>query len=134
MDPSMISDDEWKSKLTPEQYRVLRQQGTETPGSGELLYNKEAGTYTCAGCDTELFKSDSRYESNIAGLEGWPSFAAAVAERAVELRDDNAYGMHRTEVICKTCGGHLGHVFPDDSSPTGTHYCINSVALEFKNN
>ncbi len=132
MDPKQLTDDDWRRKLTPEQYHVLRDQGTEAPGSGSLLANNDQGNYICAGCGTHLFKSDSRYESNVRGLEGWPSFAAAADSDAVELRDDDSYGMHRNEVICKTCGGHLGHVFPDDSSPTGVHYCINSVSLDFK--
>ncbi len=132
MDPKQLTDDEWRKKLTEEQYRVLRERGTEYPGTGKLLYNKQSGDYVCAGCGTHLFASDSKYESTIRGLEGWPSFAAAANNTAVELREDNAHGMHRTEVVCKTCGGHLGHVFPDDSSPTGVHYCINSAALDFK--
>lgn len=131
--PSMdLTDDEWKAKLTPEQYRVLRQKGTEVPGSGALLHNNDTGDYTCAACGTVLFNSDEKYDSTIPGLIGWPSFAAAAADDTVELVDDNSMGMHRTEARCKTCGGHLGHLFPDDSSPTGQHYCINSAALDFK--
>lgn len=126
------SDDEWKAKLTPEQYRVLRQKGTEAPGTGKYLYNDDAGDYRCAACGAVLFRSDSKYESTIPGLVGWPSFADPVTNDAVVLSDDDSFGMHRTEVTCKNCGSHLGHLFPDDSSPNGQHYCINSVALEFE--
>lgn len=127
-----MADNEWKDKLTSEQYHVLREKGTEVPGTGKWLHNDETGDYTCAACGALLFKSDAKYESNIPGLEGWPSFADVAKSDAVELRDDNSLGMRRTEVICKNCGSHLGHLFPDDSSPTGQHYCINSVALDFK--
>lgn len=127
-----LTDDEWKAKLTPEQYRVLRQKGTEVPGSGELLHNTETGDYACAACGTVLFKSSEKYDSTVPGLIGWPSFADVADSTMVELIDDNSMGMHRTEARCKTCGGHLGHLFPDDSSPTGQHYCINSAALDFK--
>ncbi len=126
-----LSDDEWKQKLTPGQYHVLRQKGTEYPGTGELLHNDASGDYTCAACGTVLFKSDSKYLSDIPGLEGWPSFAEVASSDAVELKDDSSMGMQRTEAICKSCGGHLGHIFPDASSPTNQHYCINSVALNF---
>lgn len=127
-----ISEEEWQAKLTPQQYRILRQKGTEAPFTGELLRNDKSGDYTCAACGSVLFKSDTKYESDLAGLQGWPSFADAAASDAVLLVDDPSYGMQRTEVLCKTCGGHLGHLFPDDSSPTGQHYCINSGALDFK--
>lgn len=127
-----LSDDEWKQKLTPEQYHVLREKGTEAPGSGKLLQNDKTGDYACAACGTVLFKSDSKYESDIPGLEGWPSFADVAAGDAVVLTPDNSLGMSRTEVTCKTCGSHLGHLFDDASSPTNQHYCINSVALDFK--
>ena len=127
-----IPDDEWKAKLTPEQYHVLREKGTEAPFSGKLLGEKGSGDFTCAACGTVLFTSDSKYESDVPGLEGWPSFADVSHSDAVELSEDNSFGMHRTEVTCKTCGGHLGHLFDDGSSPTGQHYCINSVCLDFK--
>lgn len=122
----------WKKKLTPEQFTVLRNKGTEAPFSGKLLYNKDSGTYTCMGCGTELFSSDAKYDSTTPGLIGWPSFSEVTNSNAVELRDDNSWGMRRVEVVCKTCGGHLGHVFDDTSSPNGKHFCINSCALDFK--
>lgn len=125
------SEDEWKAKLTPEQYHILRQKGTEAPGSGAYLYNDKDGDYHCAACNSVVFKSDTKYESTIPGLIGWPSFSEAASNDAVVLSDDTSMGMHRTEVTCKACGGHLGHLFPDDSSPNGKHYCINSGALDF---
>lgn len=129
-----LSEDEWKAKLTPEQYRILREKGTEAPGSGKYLYNDEHGVYHCAACGAELFKSDTKYESTVPGLVGWPSFSDAATSDAVVLSDDNSLGMHRTEVTCKNCGSHLGHLFPDDSSPNGKHFCINSAALDFEKN
>lgn len=126
-----LSDEEWRQKLTPEQYHVLREKGTELPGSGKLLYNKESGMYVCAACGTPLFKSDAKYDSTMPGLVGWPSFTEAVDKDAIVLKDDNSLGMHRTEVVCSTCGSHLGHLFEDTSSPNGQHFCINSAALEF---
>jgi peptide-methionine (R)-S-oxide reductase len=127
-----LSDDEWKAKLTPEQYHVLREKGTEAPYSGKLLQNDKTGDYTCGACGAVLFKSDSKYESDVPGLAGWPSFADVASSDAVELEADNSLGMSRTEVICKNCGSHLGHIFDDASSPTGQHYCINSAALDFQ--
>lgn len=127
-----LSDEEWKAKLTPEQYHVLREKGTEVPGTGKLLHNNDTGEYTCAACKSVVFRSDTKYDSTVPGLIGWPSFSDAASNDAVELRDDTDLGMHRTEVICKTCGGHLGHLFPDDSSPNVQHYCINSAALDFQ--
>ena len=126
------TDDEWKQKLTPEQYHVLREKGTEAPGSGKLLYNEASGMYICAACGSSLFSSSAKYESTMPGLVGWPSFSEAAKNDAIELKDDNSLGMHRTEVICKTCGSHLGHLFEDPSSPNGQHFCINSEALDFK--
>lgn len=124
--------DEWKSKLTPEQYRVLREKGTEAPGSGKYVDFYEDGTYACAACGQELFKSDTKYESTMPGLIGWPAFSDAADSGVVRLEDDDSLGMRRTEVLCSNCGSHLGHLFPDDSSPNGQHYCINSVCLDFK--
>jgi peptide-methionine (R)-S-oxide reductase len=127
-----LSEDEWKQKLTPEQYHVLREKGTEVPGTGELLHNEKTGEYTCAGCGNVVFKSDTKYESTVPGLIGWPSFAEAAANDAVKLQPDDSLGMSRTEVVCANCGGHLGHLFDDPSSPNGKHYCINSCALNFE--
>jgi peptide-methionine (R)-S-oxide reductase len=127
-----MHDDDWKSKLTPEQYHVLREKGTEAPGTGELLHNDKTGDYTCAGCGNVVFKSDTKYESTTPGLIGWPAFTEAADNDAVELRPDDALGMSRTEVVCSKCGGHLGHLFDDPSSPNGQHYCINSAALDFQ--
>lgn len=127
-----LSDDEWKKKLTPEQYEVLRHKGTEAPFSGKLLENKDTGEYTCAACGQVIFKSGDKYDSSTPGLIGWPSFSAASANGAVELKSDTSWGMQRTEVVCSNCGSHLGHVFDDPSSPSGQHYCINSVALGFE--
>ncbi len=127
-----LTEDEWKAKLTPEQYHILREKGTEAPGTGKYLYNEASGMYHCAACGIALFKSDTKYESDIPGLAGWPSFYDAVKSDAVVLSDDNSLGMHRTEVTCGNCGSHLGHLFPDDSSPNGQHYCINSAALDFE--
>lgn len=125
-------NDKWKAKLTPEQYRVLREKGTETPFTGKLLHNDKTGDYTCAACGTVLFKSDAKYDTNTPGLVGWPSFSEVADSEKVELKDDDSLGMQRTEVICKTCGSHLGHIFDDRESPTGKHFCINSAALDFK--
>lgn len=132
MATTRVSEEEWHKRLTPEQYHVLREGGTEAPGSGKLLYNKEAGTYTCAACGAVLFMSDAKYDSSDPGLAGWPSFSEAAEAGAVELRDDSSLGMHRTEAICAHCGSHLGHLFDDPSSPSGEHYCINSMALDFQ--
>ena len=126
-----LSEDEWKAKLTPEQYHVLREKGTELPGSGQYLNNDEQGNYTCAACGAMLFKSDAKYESTLPGLIGWPSFSDAASNEALVLSDDDSLGTRRTEVTCANCGSHLGHLFPDDSSPNGQHFCINSVALDF---
>ena len=128
-----LTDQEWKERLTPEQYAILREKGTEAPFSGEFITPKDNGTYTCIACGNVLFTSDTQYESKMPGLLGWPSFADIAQSDAVELVDDNSLGMHRTEVLCKQCGGHLGHVFEGDAdSPTGKHYCINSVCLKFE--
>ena len=122
------SEKEWKLSLSPEQFRVLRQCGTEPPFSGKYVYNKEKGTYVCAGCGNKLFSSDTKFESG----SGWPSFWEELSDESVDLRQDNSHGMRRIEVVCKKCGGHLGHVFEDGPKPTGLRYCINSISLDFQ--
>jgi len=127
-----LSDEEWKKRLSPEQYKVLREKGTEVPFSGELLNETGTGNFVCGACGNLLFKSDTKYESTIPGLMGWPSFADVAGSDAVELSDDDRHGMHRIEVTCKNCGSHLGHLFDDNTAPTGKHYCINSASLQFQ--
>lgn len=125
-------DDPWKKKLTPEQYRVMREKGTEAPGSGKYVKKTGDGVYHCAGCGTKLFSAQDQFESTEPGLVGWPSFDKAEHLENIELRPDNMLGMRRTEVVCKNCGSHLGHVFDANDSKTGKHFCINSCALEMK--
>jgi len=136
-----LSDEEWRDRLTDDEYHVLRERGTEPKFSGDYLDHKADGTYTCAACGAELFDADTKFDSG----SGWPSFYDVVehgstgnqtasgdaVDSAVELETDTRHGMRRTEVLCARCGGHLGHVFEDGPDPTGERYCINSVALEF---
>jgi len=123
-----LTEEEWRERLTPEQYHVLREAGTERAFTGKYEQNKAAGIYACAGCGTALFSSDTKYNSG----SGWPSYTAPVAPDAVEEHTDQTHGMVRTEVRCAACEGHLGHVFPDGPGPAGLRYCINSASLDFK--
>jgi peptide-methionine (R)-S-oxide reductase len=120
------TDEQWRQELTPEQYEVLRRKGTEPPFTGRYVYSKDDGVYRCAGCGAELFSSDTKFESGT----GWPSFYQPKDQATIELIEDRSHGMVRTEVVCGSCGGHLGHVFPDGPAPTGQRYCMNSCALE----
>ncbi len=125
--PVTRTDEEWRARLTAEQYRIMRKHGTEAPGSCALLYEKRPGVFVCAGCDTHLFNNTVKFESGT----GWPSFTTPIPG-ALDETIDRSFGMVRTEVHCATCGSHMGHVFPDGPPPTGLRYCINGVALKFQ--
>lgn len=125
-DRTTTTEEEWRAKLDPTQFRVLREGATEPPFSGEYVDEKRPGVYACAGCGTELFESDTKYESG----SGWPSFYEPIGEDRIVEKKDTSHGMVRTEIVCATCGGHLGHVFPDGPQPTGLRYCVNSASLE----
>lgn len=133
-DMKHLTEEEWKEKLTPEQYHILREKGTERPFSSAVFTNNEKGMYSCAACGHELFASDAKYELDPSDPNyGWPSFNQPKNREHIELREDNSFGMGRIEVICKNCGSHLGHMFKDGTNDvTGEHYCINGCALEFK--
>ncbi|MCU1458015.1 MAG: peptide-methionine (R)-S-oxide reductase [Actinomycetia bacterium] len=123
-----LTDEEWRARLTPEQYAVLRQAGTERPFTGEYVHEHTPGVYTCAACGAKLFDADTKFDSGT----GWPSFTEPLVAEAVELISDTSHGMVRTEVRCRNCHSHLGHVFPDGPGPTGERYCMNSISLKLE--
>ncbi len=122
------SEEEWRNILTPDEFHVLREKGTERPFTGKYVDRKKKGIYVCAGCGNELFSSDTKFDSGT----GWPSFWTPISEDSLEMKPDNSLGIRRTEVLCSQCGGHLGHVFNDGPKPTGQRFCVNSAALHFK--
>lgn len=128
MEKLELTEEEWRERLSPEQYQVLREAGTERPWSGELLNVKENGTFTCGACGLELFDASTKYESG----SGWPSFWQSLGDDRVKLIEDRSHGMLRTEVVCARCESHLGHLFPDGPQPTGQRYCMNSLSLGFE--
>ncbi len=128
LEPTTLTDADWKARLTPDRYAVLREAATERAFTGEYTDTEDPGIYRCAGCGQELFASDTKFHSG----SGWPSFWAAAKEGAVEEWTDVSHGMARTEIVCARCGGHLGHVFPDGPNPTGLRYCVNSLALDLE--
>jgi peptide-methionine (R)-S-oxide reductase len=127
-DKVIKTEEEWKKTLSPMEYKILREKATERPFTGDLLHNKEKGTYVCAACGADLFSSEAKFESGT----GWPSFFAPVAEENVTTEADDSLGMRRIEIMCSRCGGHLGHVFEDGPKPTGLRYCVNSASLDFE--
>jgi len=126
------TDAQWREELTEEQYRVLRGKATEPPFSGNLQIDDQTGIFTCVACSQVLFKTNAQYDSTQLGLQGWPSFAEVAESQAVTLIADYSFGMNRVEVSCANCGSHLGHVFDDESSPSGKHYCVNAISLDFQ--
>ena len=124
----ITSEEEWKKELTPEQYHILREKGTEAPGTGEYYHNKEQGSYLCAACGNELFSSEKKYDSG----SGWPSFWAPEKNENIDTAVDESLGMRRVEIMCSRCGSHLGHVFDDGPKESGKRFCVNSASLKFK--